>query len=541
MPGFGSPLSVAQQFPLKVILGSDDITPYIAEGMTFSNVDPGGYEAASFQIPKDLPNTLRGMPIRIDSGLGVAWEGRVQQIQRSLGSETTVTGQGYGAVLTDDVAAMIFVDRDLTYWQGPTVNRQIALVTAGYSPASGQIAADPVSGNPAIVLAATGPWAAGGYPDIESLYDGQGIPIYAIYYSLDFDANATAAGISAVLAVAQDDITTGVTYSTTYTANASGLFLAGVGENQPYGYLIAYAPATPGGSSNVVYGVYVTDLAVYGWHGLPTQGGPPNGFFPSQIVGWALEQTGSLQPGTMPQTDATGYVIPHSVYYTPTTLAQIVGDMATAAGWHWGVWESPAPLTGNALPRLDFTPRPTQGQFAAFCHRSDCDKCDIKEDIMGMYNQVVITYTDVDGTSRAVTAQADNPVLDVTGISRTAVLNGGTMTAADAEVFGEMALDLLYNQARVSGTVEISGTIDGLSGPMAPWMLKAGLNRLRIGDLPSVDAWGALSDVPISRVETSASSKGVTTTIEVGSGGDLVETLQSRLAAAGTLAAQGGV
>jgi hypothetical protein len=230
------------------------------------------------------------------------------------------------------------------------------------------------------------------------------------------------------------------------------------------------------GGADVEYDLYFEDLAVYGNHGLTIQGGAPNGFYPSQIATWALQQAQGLQPGIIPETDATGYVIPHSVYYTPVNLNQIVDDMATAAGWHWGIWESLSPLTGPTTPRLDFRPRPQQGSYTASCVRGDCETCDIREALSGMYNKAIITYTNVDGNDRAVTVTADNPVLDIADINRTVVLNGGTMTSASAEVFGAMALDLLYQQ----------------------------------------------------------------TTLEAGQGGNLVETLQSRLTAAATLAAQGG-
>jgi len=114
------------------------------------------------------------------------------------------------------------------------------------------------------------------------------------------------------------------------------------------------------------------------------------------------------------------------------------------------------------------------------------------------------------------------------------------MTAATASVFGAIVLSLSNVQARVAGSIEIAGPVDGGGGPMPAWLLKAGIDRLRIGDMPCTDAFGQMNDVPISRVECSVSSSGMTTNVEVGSGGNLVETLNARLAAASTLAAQGG-
>jgi hypothetical protein len=521
---------------LRIIIGTEDVTSYIDTNFTFSSVDPGGYEMCSLPIPKDMGQTLRGMPIRIDCGLQVAWEGRVAQPQRSLGNRTTITGEGNGALLKDNVAAQIFVDRNLTSWQGPSVQRQINLVGLGYSPTSGQVSADATTGNPSLALSATGPWTTGGFPDAEAFYDAQGVPIASIYYNIVFGANALGSFGATVYLVTTDTGAVGDS-SGSITANTSGMLAATAG-NRTYAQLQAL-DAGIGGVANTLYVVYFENLAVYGNHGLAIQGGAPNGFFPSQIVGWTLGQARGLQAGVIPQTDATGYVIPQSVYLTPVSLDQIVGDMAKAAGWHWGVWESQAPLTGNPLPRLDFRPRAVQGQYSASCFRYQCETCDIREDLSGMYDTAVITFNDPSGISRAVTVTADNPVLDAAGIHRSVVLNGGMMLAADAEIFGAMALDLLYTQTRVAGSIDIGVAIDSLAGPMPAWLLKPGIDRLRVIDLPSTDAFGVYSDIPIQRMECRGGTDGFKTSLAVGSGANLVESLQSRLTAAATVGLQG--
>jgi hypothetical protein len=62
-------LALKNQWPLRLIIRSEDCTFLLDNGGTFSNADPGGFEAASFSIPKDMPQTLRGMPVRLDSGV----------------------------------------------------------------------------------------------------------------------------------------------------------------------------------------------------------------------------------------------------------------------------------------------------------------------------------------------------------------------------------------------------------------------------------------------------------------------------------------
>ena len=280
---------------------------------------------------------------------------------------------------------------------------------------------------------------------------------------------------------------------------------------------------------------------MYGNHGLTPRGPSPTGFYPSDIASWVIAQVPGLQLGVTQPTDETGFIMPHSVYYTPVGLDTIMGDQATAAGWHWGVWESLSPLTGNPLPRCDFRPRPALGQFSAFCLRRDTTLCDVREDLSEQYNRCVVSYTDVSGVQGAVTVTADNPILDQAGIqSRTMILSGGVMTPATASLYGQEALALTYATARVAGSIQVDQAIDGPSGPQAAWLLKPGIDRIRVGDLPSFDAWGAYNDLPISRMEFSGSSSGLSTSLEVGLGASLVETLNARVAAATFLAGQGG-
>lgn len=531
--------ALRDQFPLRLIIGQEDCTFLLDSGFTFSSVDPGGFEACSFIIPKDMPETLRGMYIRMDCGLKVAWEGRVAEVQRSLGNQTTITGEGNGALLKDQAASMVFVDRDLTRWADPSVARQVALVGGNYQLGTVEVAADPVNNLPALTEIITDSWVSPYVPICEAWYDAGPLnAIYTIYY----DAIQTQAGGAwEAYLYGAADTSLGTASNSSNLSTTSGLS----GYYTPssrWRYAMAQwlYSLTPAGAQGDQFNGFWHNLAVYGNHGLAGQGSDPVGYYPSQIAQWCAQQCPGLQLGMIPSTDATGYIMPHAVYYDPVGLDQIVNDMATAAGWHWGVWEAPSPLTGLALPRFDFRPRPAQGTYTASCQRADTDTSDIREDLAGMYNEAVISYTNVDGTDGAVVVTADNPILDQVGLSRTVELNGGTMTPAAAAVFGAMALDLLYTQGRVSGSVTITTAINSLSGPMPAWLLKPGIDRLRIVDLPSVDAFGAYNDLPLTRMECSGSTSGFSTSLEVGAGADLVETLQARLTAASVLAAQGG-
>jgi hypothetical protein len=535
MPG----RSLKEQFPLRLIIGSDDLTVLLDEGATWSATDPGGFEAASFQFPKDLPQLIRGQYVRLDSGLGVAWEGRVSQVQRSLGNRTTINCEGYGALLKDEAASMVFVDRDLTRWGQPSVSRQIALVSANKGLGTSQVQADTTNGSPALAQVISGAWVSPNLPLVESWYDaGPANLISQIYYSTN-PSVSLGAGWEAFVLLCSNDVAAAFEQSGNVANTTTGYFAPGTPYR--YGLLQFEYVAGAGGSDGAQVSENWHNLAAYGNHGLPGRGTDPVGFYPSDIFGWIVSQIPGLQPGVIQQTDESNFILPHSVYYTPVNLDQIAGDMATAQGWHWGVWESLSPLTGDPRPRADFRPRPASGEFTAFCHRDACDTLDIREDLGQQFNIAVVNFSDVAGVQQSVTVTADNPILDEAGIaSRALVLNGGTMTPATAAVFGGEALAITNIQARVAGSADIVSPIDGPSGPMAPWMLRPGIDRLRIGDAPSTDAFGQMSDYPITRVESSISSSGITVSVELGSGANLVETLNARLAAATALAGNGG-
>ena len=111
-------------------------------------------------------------------------------------------------------------------------------------------------------------------------------------------------------------------------------------------------------------------------------------------------------------------------------------------------------------------------------------------------------------------------------------LSLGTGTQVAAEAWGLIQLDLLADQARMTGSATITEAVHEMNGaPKPAWLLRAGLDRLRIPDLPCSDVWGEHNDLPISRVECSGGEQGLSTSIEFGLGPNLLETLAAQLQA----------
>jgi hypothetical protein len=537
--------SLLDSYPLRVLIGGQDFTGLVDGGLTFSNVDPGGYEACSIPIPRDCPDLSDGMPIRIECGTQTAWEGRIGEIQRSLGNKTIVTGEGYGAELKENMLSEVYVDRDLTRWQQPTYARQAALVSADYQIASYQIGPDPVSNAPALVMQITDSWSSPWRPLAEAWYDaGPENLIAKVWYDVTFD---TSYGTNANF---YDDIDLSVDTNTSTSETTGNLWASPWTEVSGYfapatAYRFAVIQhqytATPAGVQGSQYNSYYHNLAAYGNHGLTGRGSNPVGFYPSDIVKHAISQlpSGPIVAGIIP--DYTAYIVPHYVQYTPVPVEQIVADMAGLAGVHWGTWESLSPLTGNPTPRFDFRAYPTSA--TCFAYRQDCDSLDINEQLANLYDSAQVTFTDSAGVQQAVYVTLDNPYLDRAGVHRTMQIDAGTSTAAAAASFGQTALLLSQTQARASGSAVISGLVHTASGSIPAFLLKAGIDRMRIPDLPGQNAFavpgilGGDGEFAISRVEASIGTDGLSTTVELGTGANLLEVEQARFQAASTLAA----
>lgn len=536
--GVSGPSSTRDRFPLRLLIGGEDFTFLLADSFTFSNVDPGGFEMASFSVPRDLPQVLRGVPVKLDCGMQVAWEGRVKEIQRSLGSKTLIQCEGYGAQLRDVDLSMVFVDRDLTRWGEASRTRQINELSVGHGIVGPTVAPDPTSSLPAIVTGMPGPLTAQN-PQAEAWYDaGSGNKIASIYYDYQPGHEAQDGGVhwSDLIFLSENADATGTVESTVNLngAGTNGTFTPATAYRFA---LIQHSYGLSAGSANVQYNAYWRNPAAYGNHGLTKRGAAPQGFYTSDIVGWVAAQLPGIQAGVIPE--ASFYTVPHAAYYSPVEAQQIVADMAKLVGYHWGVWESLGYMAGNTEPRLDFRPYPSQGESTAWAWRQQCAQLDIREDLSSQYNTAQVTYTEASGGQEAIEVRVDNPILDDAGISkRTVPLNLGLATTAAAEAYGKLALVLLQQQARVLGTATIEEPIQSNTGAQfAPWMLQSGIDRLRIPDLPSSDVWGTFNELPITRVECTANTdSSITTNVEFGQGKNLLEALTAELAQAATLA-----
>lgn len=532
-------MGLLEDFPLRLIVNGEDMSVDLGDGFTFSSTDPGGFESASFPIPRDLPAVRRGDPVRLECGLATAWEGRVKEIQRSLGEKTLIQCEGYRAVLKENSLAEVFVDRDLTKWVGPDLDRQIALAGSSRIKLNGSeltTTQDPTH-EPAIVQSFEGPWEASATPKVETYYYSPGVIIDAIYYAWQRNGNLNTAEAAwewyaEVGGVSSGDLA-GVGPGAAYV-------IANTGASAVKALLdFQYNTGKTGTGAAVPYSIYWTKLAAYG-KGYRKKTGQyraapdPVGIDPHWIAAHVIVNAG-LDLGGMQfdgdEVPESLFTVLHAAYPTPVPVEQIVNDMAKFVGWHWGVWESRSPLT-NSSARLIYRASPENGEPTAWAWRRECDQLDVRENIENLYDSAKVAYIEPGGVERFVEVSKTNPTLSAVGLNRQATLSLGQGTKASAEAWGLIQLDLLADQARITGTASIKEAVHEMNGaPKAPWMLKAGLDRLRVPDLPTSSAFGEHNDLPISRVECSGGADGLTTSVEFGKGVNLMETLAAQMQA----------
>lgn len=514
---------------LRVLLDRDDVSAYIDDDLSFSSVDRGGFETASWSFPRRVA-VRKGAPVRIELGLETAWEGRVAEPGHTLASspKTSVACEGHGARLKENELAVIICDRDPGSWQEANLARRVALG----------------SSLPGGISLATGPSflvdgdAAGGVqiPDesrVEAQYNALQATAAKVYYK--GTRTGTFTGFEAPTLFGSSDPLLAADLASVGLTLDGALRSAEIAA-RTFLWLRLYLSGGPYSPTTSLAQTYA-QIAVYGPHGLPERaiaGGPP-GFYPDDIVRHVLAASGAgVDPGVIEV--ASGFVVPQAAYREAVEVEQIVTDQAVlAGGWAWGTWEALGIRGGR--PRFDFRALPTAA--TAVCSRADCDDLQVAERLGDLYDRALVTYDDPAEGPSAVERTRDVPELAEADIgSRTLMLNMGTGTQASAEIFGDFGLALSEKKSRAAGTAQISGRVrtpDG--GRKHACLLRPGIDKLRVTDLPDLPFLaGDRADFQLQRVECRANQQGISTSLALGSGPDLIEVLQARLALASDVA-----
>jgi hypothetical protein len=527
---------------LRLLIGGQAVD---TDDFEYTAVDPGGFETLSVNLPAGTA-PAPGAEVLVLDGLEVAWHGIVEEPgQHYAGARATagVQAVGQGALLKRNPYSMIYMDRALSRFGGASRQRNLNDATAGYvESGSTQVRPDATTGQPALELAFSELDTNTATPRrnaIEAWYDaGAGnriAELRADYETFDKAAGGMnslvdGAGWTPVAFLSDDDLRSNS--DSTGDLLASGTLDVGATGARRYAAVIFARETTSTTSGD--WKLVLKNVRLIGDHGLATCTGTDglDGLLPGDIAGDALRR--SRAGFDVEVTGSLAYIAPHLVYPTPVFPEQVVDDMAKLLGWHWGVWE-PATLGGR--PRAILAPPPATA--TAVASRADFDSdLEIVEQLSRMHNAILATYQLPDGTSGQVTVTKPHPRL-ADGTVQTLVLDVGVVgTPAAAGTIAAYTLALDQGQSRAAGQGTLSGDVRTAGGSRRrAHLLRPGRDRLRIRDLTGT--WSVLDDTAaidtfrLRRTTVTVTNGQPRTRVELDDGGNLIETLQARLAAVG--------
>lgn len=473
--------------------GDDERRPEdTPSGIGFTSIVPGGHETLECELPRKMELDYEDLQrlttlTAIGAGGRIASEARLEKAPRASGETLSVSPQavGWQAHLADDEGASeVYVDRDLSHWQGLSNPRRIAVIATPGNVQDHSVDPDTTTGLPALHQPLNGPWAA--LAHCESWYDaGPGLTLGDIYHEWSHVGSATFEG---TLEGADDEVRTNVVTGTDrLTASpqtGSNTETAANGKRwAAFRFRFSGAVAT----ENDRYWSH-TRVAVWGNHGLTKRGTAPNdGLYASDIVAHAV---GKWAPALRFTTGSGGTIAPTALAipqleFREMTTADVI--IKSADRFHlrdWAVWEGRQPNQ----PTFYYQDRGARGRrWRARVRPSQLEETGPQID--KLFNGVCVRYTDAAGTSLTVgptgsAADTTSALLTDTdplnpanqmGIKRHTTLDIGIpSTAAAATEVGKRFLEesKLHDQ---SGSAELVGYVEDDCGVVHPaWAVRAG-------------------------------------------------------------------
>lgn len=517
-----------------------DITEMI-EGLSWSSVNPGGDEIASFtfkqQWSRDNREIAKGSLLRIEDGLERLFTGRIEE-QGPGGDQTeevTVTAYGLGAKLKDNTMSMVYADGDLGQWGDASRALRINTLAAGFKTAEGAtVESDQANGLPGLTLSVD-PGQVN--PFRRSVYDaGNGNTIRGYYVNMTSDSLSTYTG---AIGVMSDDI------ATVYEFSADLL----TGTDSGYAGIINYVTARRYGVINFfLLGTVGTDtqmmtirqFRVYGDHGLTKRGSAPEGFYDSDIVGHVIADVDGVTAGTI---DTGSFVIQQAAYKDPVEHEAIIADVAKYEDRDWGTFGDDNLFSPSDEGIFNYTLKDGATRHWSI-RRAETAGLDLHTETSTLFDTVIVKYQDAAGTALTVTKTASIPELVDAGLSpKTLTVDGGVMTPALASLYADVWLALTGGFAPARGSIKLEGTIDHYQrGRLPASYMRADGSNIQIPDILPTTTLLAFDDTPdrrttfpVKRVSHDAGGNTITTTVELDQTNDLLTQLQTRLGETATV------
>ena len=479
-------LSVAVQSPggRPQRWAEDEYRPEnVPGGLQFSTTIPGGDERFSCSLARRAGDSSPDLqPLSTVKVLGA--EGGVRGVfelesaPASSGDELSVSPQavGFQAELERrSDCSIVFVDRDLSAWVGASAARREALYSVM---GTGSVIEDPsvdpdASGLPQLVLHNDG--QCGSAMISEAWLDaGPGSAISDVYF--DYVGHALGAGWSGHANSAADDTnvaaagTDVVAGSVTPTGTHTETFAT------PRRYAMFDLGISAAQTVERNRRLRLRRVAAWGPDAIKRGTAPDDGVYSSEAIGTVIERfvprVRASTTGPLPSIQATGFVNSHLSFREPTTPLEMIEAANRSQQWDWEVkW-------GQDGPTFYYHP-PGGKRWRTRIGPSNFQETG--QDASRMVNGVVVTYTDVDGTSLRVgppgsgadvedaslaDPDPENPANKV-GLPFYAHYEIGVSTAARAIEIGARVL-ALYKQRDRSGSAQLVAWVEDSGGRLHP-------------------------------------------------------------------------
>jgi hypothetical protein len=477
--------------------GEDEPNPeYVFADLRHSSTMPGGFETCEVTLPRkpgvDYSDLERLSTLRVmGTGGQVDGEYRLERAPRVSGDQMAISPSavGWQAHLEDDKSARaVYVDRDAGRWLQPGTQRLLALATAGISVGSTGVSND--LSEAAVGLSYQGPWVAAAGIVMEATYLAPaGVDIDLVFADWEFNGNINPADANwQALAFSTTDGTDFNDSSGDFLSAATGELVYNPSTPRRGAILQVKYVAGPSGTDGTDYQAFFKSPAAYGDHGITRREvfGEPYGVLASDVVRHAVQTWAPLLQVKSDSIQASGFIVPHLVFYDPTTAAEIVRQASRFNLPDWAVWDD---------REFVWHERGARGKaWRARIGPSQLEETGPQLD--RLWNGILVSYQDVDGSTRTVGptgSGADTESVDLLdfdpenpanklGIRRWELLQMGTSTAAGATEVGRRFLE----QTKLldsSGRCQIVGWIEDDRGVAHPY------SRVRAGDTISfVDA-----------------------------------------------------
>jgi hypothetical protein len=513
----------------------------IPEGLNYASTIPGGDDTATFslrtKITDELPFSLLDDVRIYGPGNQTLWEGMVAQLPRQSGDDLLVNVQcvGHSARLKWDTGfSQIYIDRELTRWEGPSAQRQLTLVNAGFRHYPTRVERAANTGVPHLMFEF---FAAGTvFHSSEAVYDaGANNLIGGVYYDLAH-TNATLSDTNYFyqVGVAQNEDLTGTTYPSGNLRPASpatGSVSAAIPRR--YAWVEWFYNSTSANGPQAPRLMGARELAVYGDHGLTEPGGSPTGFYPHEVLEHIVVNAASGLTVTG-ITEHNSFPIPQLAFIEPTTAEQAILEVNKYYLYEWGCWGKEFFWRPGDPDRLCWEARLDQGAHLSL----EGDEAD------NAINGVIVAYTVADGTQKVAgpvgsglgvedvalgDTSASNPV-NAHGIPRKyARLDVSySTTDAGAIAIGAAYLAQLSLPAR-KGSINLTGLVQHPTKGLRP------VSEVRAGDWIKVTDLTGTSDIPRRIIQASHSPDDATCQVDVGNDIDKVDAILQRVGIATTV------